>query len=398
MNTICTSGKIKIIISDIPTTSKDQKMSKLFNCSTENRNCFQNSKTILCWIFSLLGFDILHYNKTTFRNKIVCFCQKLSFLCIIAHIVLLTSKLLTLNHITTHTTKAIISNFILVCISASLWCTLYFSNEKISNVMKDLTKISLICKVKTSYTFTVSCFAVTAAAYFISVVYKLYPFTDEEYSRVLSSVYFLDLENESLVKVLAIFLTVWRQAYVIFMPNCLVTMYVITCNYMKNILHFYVQKKISGKENSTDCLNFYSYIQNIFQSFESTFSLPIFIAFSSNLANLLLSILIFKRGEENIPSVCMAVINTVALSLTMLSASSVHEADKTAKEENLDCLETMIKPCRCIQFKEIMKLWRTNNSQAFSLSAWGFFSFTKGLYLTSMGCMVTYILLLVNME
>lgn len=331
-------------------------MPKFFNFSTANRNCFQDSNAVLCWIFSFMGFDFFHNKKTTFRNKIICFCQKLSFLCIIAHIILLTLKLLTLKYLITHTTKAIISNFIVVCISASLWCTLYFSNEKIFKVMKDLMKISQMYNVKTSYTFTISCFAVTVAAYLISIVYKLYPFTVEEYNRILSAVYFLELENENLVKVLAIFFTVWSQAYVIFMPNCLVAMYVITCDYMKAILHVYVQKKKSGKENSTNCLNFYTYIRNTFHSFESAFSLPVFIAFSSNLVNLLLSILIFKSKEGNVLSVYMAVVNTLALSLTMLSAANVHEADKAAKEENLDCLEAMIKPCRCIQFKEIMKL------------------------------------------
>ncbi|GFU47341.1 uncharacterized protein NPIL_82181 [Nephila pilipes] len=78
-----------------------------------------------------------------------------------------------------------------------------------------------------------------------------------------------------------------------------------------------------------------------------------------------------------------------------LAASSVHEASKNAKNVQKEMLEKVIDSGNHTYCNQL-QLFLTYNSPVIKLSAWGLIWFTKGIILTSLGSILAYSLLVIQ--
>ncbi|GFS52858.1 uncharacterized protein NPIL_485671 [Nephila pilipes] len=78
-----------------------------------------------------------------------------------------------------------------------------------------------------------------------------------------------------------------------------------------------------------------------------------------------------------------------------LAAASVHEASKNTKNVQKEMLEKVINSGNHTNRNQL-HLFLAYNSPAITLSAWGFFYFTRGLILTALGSILAYSLLVIQ--
>ena len=114
------------------------------------------------------------------------------------------------------------------------------------------------------------------------------------------------------------------------------------------------------------------------------------------MADILFSIMwISENGHINF-ELCRTAINIVNITVITFVASKVCETDKMAKMTNLQNLECLLKIEKNLHLGEVLNVWKLNNSPPFTLTAWGFFNFSKGLYLHTIHIVITYSLLIIN--
>ncbi|GIX71349.1 uncharacterized protein CEXT_183771 [Caerostris extrusa] len=80
------------------------------------------------------------------------------------------------------------------------------------------------------------------------------------------------------------------------------------------------------------------------------------------------------------------------------AASRIHEADRKAKEVQEAMLKNVLSSSEKNYRKELLLLFVVQNSKPFTLSAWGFFNFNKGVILSTIGSILTYSLLIEQID
>ncbi|GIY63059.1 uncharacterized protein CDAR_563831 [Caerostris darwini] len=80
------------------------------------------------------------------------------------------------------------------------------------------------------------------------------------------------------------------------------------------------------------------------------------------------------------------------------AASRIHEADRKAKEVQEAMLKNVLSSSEKNYRKELLFLFVVQNSKPFTLSAWGFFNFNKGAILSTIGSILTYSLLIEQID
>ncbi|GFR16487.1 hypothetical protein TNCT_301401, partial [Trichonephila clavata] len=93
-----------------------------------------------------------------------------------------------------------------------------------------------------------------------------------------------------------------------------------------------------------------------------------------------------------------AMLGLIGFLLLSISASDIHEADKMAKRINSElCKEEWLYHKRkCIS--EWIPLPFTDSERAFKLSRWNLFFFTRNFILSAFGNLLTYTLLLLQLD
>lgn len=90
-------------------------------------------------------------------------------------------------------------------------------------------------------------------------------------------------------------------------------------------------------------------------------------------------------------------INITLFSATTFAASAVNVADKNAKKSNIKILRSLSKEGRSKTKESIDYLFQICHNTPFTLRGWYFFQFTGEFYLTTVGCFITYTLLIINL-
>ncbi|GFT21441.1 uncharacterized protein NPIL_426601 [Nephila pilipes] len=78
------------------------------------------------------------------------------------------------------------------------------------------------------------------------------------------------------------------------------------------------------------------------------------------------------------------------------AASDVHEASKNAEDVQKDMLKWILIAGKKADIQELVPFSVLRNNPPFVLSAWGVFRFTKGLFLSVFGNVLTYSLLIMQ--
>lgn len=192
---------------------------------------------------------------------------------------------------------------------------------------------------------------------------------------------------------------------------CYMLRYVI-CNYVKS-----VRKRLSCRKTQfslrdiNQCFKTYDAAITVLKSMEKSMSFPIFLVQISDLISLFWGFILFdplgqkKDNQGAFESYQTAMVFVflralVSFLCVSLAASSVHEADKAAKEVNEEALKRVIlfEGGRKENFEEFTALCILNQNQPITLSAGGFFYFTKGMVLSAVGSVLTYSLLLLQIN
>lgn len=190
---------------------------------------------------------------------------------------------------------------------------------------------------------------------------------------------------------------------------CCKLKYVI-CNHTKSVT------KILNCKNNRHCLgdiqrSFETYDAAIktLKSMEKSMSLPIFLVQICDLINLFWGFIMFDplgqrlnhQEEYNFRTAMVFVILRALVSFlcVSLAASSVNEADKEAKEVHEETLKMVLYGGEIKEdLKNIYAFRVLNRSQPFVLSAGGFFYFTNSFVLSAIGSVLTYSLLLLQIN
>lgn len=356
-----------------------------------------SSMTILKCILDMLGLKI-SYQKNKLRNNIVWFCNKIAILVIIILIFLMFVKVFNLQHFSKRMKKIVISSSIMESNFILFWCTILYSGKNISKICKRIERLKKTFKITLSGHFSILLIIFLFLSYTSVVVADMYDKDNEEF---LSELYFSKFINKNARRGLALALTFIYHSYLTLLPHTFITLYIILCHDIYTILLLYIKRNnvinSQNKECITQWFDFYSSALHTFQSFESTFSLSIFIVFSQSLGCILSNIFLIIENGPFFSGVCTSMINMILITLIILVASKVYETDGMVKRINLQNLENLLQIDKQFQTVKALRIWRLNNSPAFTLTAWGFFSLKKGLYLNVINVMITYTLLVLNL-
>lgn len=146
--------------------------------------------------------------------------------------------------------------------------------------------------------------------------------------------------------------------------------------------------------------NRYALILELLQEFEDVMSFSAFIIFFYFSKDIFYTIYLLMKTEilfsEN--PVCFwyyTFNNLLCFSLILLSPSSINEADLLVKRINSKILQQFLTTGMSgLHLK--LKYMSMNNDTAFVFTAWRFFPFTRGLFLTAVGSILTYTLVIIN--
>lgn len=355
-----------------------------------------SSMTILKCILDMLGLK-MSYQKNKLRNNIVWFCNKIAILVIIILIFLMFVKVFNFQHFSKRMKKFVISSSIIESNFTLFWCTVLYSGKNISKICKRIERLKKTFKITLSEHFSILLIMFLFLSYTSIVVTDMYK-NNEEF---LSELYFSKLKNKNVTHGLALALTFIYHSYLTLLPHSFITLYIILCHDIYTILLLYIKRNNVINSQSKECITqwfeFYSSALSTFQSFESAFSLSIFIVFSQSFGYILSNVFLILENGTCFSCVCITMIHIILITLIILVASKVFETDGMVKRINLQNLEILLQIDKQFQKDKALRIWRLNDSPAFTLTAWGCFSLKKGLYLNVINVMITYTLLVLNL-
>lgn len=303
-----------------------------------------------------------------------------------------------------------IKNFLIVTLSFILSFLLWYhsikSHFKFYKVITKLRKLQNIIKTSPPHAFiTVSyyLFVLLCVLSFISNVREY----DDMRAKLLFQVFTFDTVDLIYVDwKLAFFywyLVQMALYYGTFFTYCFQILYIMICYNIEIILRRLVEinKKILKLNNVTarqcaTCFNLYDSILSMLHSINSILSYAIFVVNSYNVSFVVWGIIIVLSTGKNVPGIVTfhLIVNFILFSATSFAASVVHDADKEAKNLNVKLLISLNTEDRK-QMKGNIELWsQICHAPAFALTGWDFYEFTRGFYLTALGCITTYSLLI----
>ena len=232
----------------------------------------------------------------------------------------------------------------------------------------------------------------------MSTTFSLYPFTKEAYEIPLASWHLRESNNDNLKFCIAYLVVAFRIYFSNFLPDSFIALYIVTCHDIHEVLSFHLRKfeksKMFSVRKSFAFLDNYQDILNNFHAFESSFSILICIAFTTKIPSLLISVFLAHKAQDYAVFIYTAFLSFSYITIIFYIASKVPETDNYAKEINLEILERML---LLTTKAPPSNIWRLHTSPPFTLTAWKFFSFTRDSYLSCVGTLVTYTLLMVNL-
>ena len=359
------------------------------------------SVSVLNCIFSIFGINIQSGRSSKFRRSIIWICQKIILSCMILCVFFFAKTIFNSEEKTKLRLKANISNLLVHTIWLFLWLSITQSQTKISRAIRDICSFTCVTEVKKINKLEIFIFVFTFVSYVYFVLFQLYPFTEEGYAQLNSRFSIEKLHNKIISIIIAFFTTVLSSAIYSLLPHSFIALYVILCNMLHTIIILYTKEakreEVQDPKHILKRFSYYMSAMQIFQFFEEIFSKIIFVVFSGFVISLILRLTVTSEMELNFSFEVLIIFDVVSISFICLVASRVNEADKAAKEVNLQYLEMLLKHGNQLQLDKAFHIYRLSSAPAFALSAWGFFCFTKGLYLSVLGGIVTYTLLVVKL-
>lgn len=369
----------------------------------DERKCkdwFLNFRLILFCFFYALGLNIYFESRRGINKKLQWLIRPFVFVFYVG-IMVIQIRLFQKIEIEKEKVKFYVSSFISHWNMLLLWGLILFKKDKISEIIRDIAKLENSSMIKPSNKFANTC--VLLCALNTMVMHALQYFLGtEESSRSTRSVSDISNVIPNLYSTSACLYYILGMVYetvsYVF-PACFVVLYVILCHDMQAALILHVQKKninnCSDHSYVTQYFSYYKSVLSVIKAFESLMSLPVFVTYVSYMISLWMSVL-FVTHEKDPVTYYLIVRSFLIITAISFAASGVSESDKAARESNLECFEELLETTDVHCLQKIAKYWRLNNAPPYTLSGWGCFAFTKGNYLSAVGYLVTYTLLIMS--
>lgn len=358
-------------------------------------------------IFTLFGLDIFKRQPTRVE-AIIVWTAKTFIMIIHIYIVAVLVTFLQINSASRLNFKVAYTKITNFATNFTLWCILYRQEGKISDAVMQLLKLCKFHQILHSSKFPFIIILIILLMYIFLLLCVLYVTTQEEYVYLFP--YLLlgaqNITNGLFSKIYLIFSNIIYHGYYYFFPNLFVAMYTILCYYMSLMLRKYADKnKIQRPflESMLDICNqrFMQYhtMIAVFEMFEYLMSLPILLCFMFNISNLFmhLSYIVIHANESILKRYLLVADSFITMTVIAISAASVNEADKMAKQSNIKLLKETVWKGVTLNQKEIVEFWTMSSTPPFTFTGWGLFKFTKNFYLNALGYIVTYTFLIFNL-
>lgn len=286
-----------------------------------------------------------------------------------------------------------------------LWCAIYYSRKEISSLTKE---IKLLVKYSGTSPSKMVFYILIAWLIVVEIALNYSRFNNlvkqcfvSSLNSIIPYAYKLNLSDST-----AIFYIINGicTALGYTFPCCFVMLYVLLCNYMEEILLQYGRKQliVMTHDINYDVLEkniaYYNLIIATLHSLEKVMSFPVFIVFSCN------SLGVFSwlawsliHGMSTVKVSITISYSFIIFCLISIAASKVREADTFARYTISQLLQKTPVSENDSELDIKIRYLGIHIHPPFTLTAWGYFHFTRGFLFVALGNLLTYALLIINM-
>lgn len=378
--------------------------------SNESENKLLSYKHLrrLCTTFILFGINVNYTKKYRSVKIMEWICKSVVIVLFILRTACIFINVCTNAEMLNSTKqKSHLSTYFADFLSVSTWCIVNCSAKKIMVLTNEI--ISLECPFKNTSHKLLSalCNIWIVFVYISTCVSIIYPYDERKYKGILEMYLFgYDFKNDQFVIFTVCLLCFSCTLFFVTFPSFLTIFYITICHYLWSVICRHRElnlRQLSVQEidilDIYACFKRYKKITSVLQKFEDTMSLLIFIVFAKSTIGIFngLICLLKKTCFSSMNSITFWVIHSfIQFSIILIFATLVNEADVNARQTNDEIIERL--PASRISVLNMkITLLNKNNKTAFTLTGWKFFSFTRNFFLTSVGCILTYALLIINL-
>ena len=356
-------------------------------------------------LFCIFNIDICNPDDTTKRCSTIFYRTFITFVwsvTIYGHI----TKMYT--YIYDSKSKQLLATSIGLLSTFFIWCHMNKFQLKICNAIKILKKKAHAININPPTQFTKNCFFLFGNLQVLRVLVEVFEMTDTKYETFLKEISFGSLYaaeiDRHIVSVIAHSYLTIRDFALYFFPHYFSIFLVILFRYMESTLQKYVEigKKLKAKSWLTPnvCNTYFQRYEAILYSLNAlnrSLSIPVFLVCVYHATGVFFGVMMYEGILHSIKKLFYTAISFLLFTFITFSASAINEVDKTAKYTNIKILSLLSPEERNRMTTSFELLSQNFHAPAFAISGWGFFYLTKSFYLTAIGCLITYGLLLVNM-
>lgn len=303
--------------------------------------------------------------------------------------------------------KNLLDTVIMTLTSFLMWRHTAKFQRKINKIIEKLQNLQFTLEILPPQKFITFSYSFFIILCFLSIILYAYPYDQEKSKFIFSVITFDSRYTDWRVTLLTWHVYYFEMHYQYFFTCALALFYIIVCRYMMLILsrHVDINKTILKMRfiSAADCdICFIRYeaIISTFDTINSLLSFPIFLESCYSACGVLwglLMILMHQEDEIAAKDFLFSFTNFVLFTAISFASSAVNEIDKMAKKTNLKILRSLNKAERNKTKEGVEILSQTCHAPAFTLTGWNVFEYTKGFYLTALGCLTTYTLLVIDL-
>lgn len=394
---------------DLPAVRGEKRNIKLQNTRTNSeRNNSYASLIKYVKLFQIFGINISYSNNKK-TQRIVASITK----CLINVLgILLLLKIIYRVYRTVkykQNLKGLLISVILHLVAYIMWYHIIKYQSQMIKMLNKLHKIEKLLKISSPKKLIMSCYLLFVLILILSDCSNTYDYDISQSQEVVQFLIFDIVDLHSIHW--SVSFIIWKihhfhWFYIYFFTCYFALFYNIVCRYMMIILTEHVKinyatlkRRLITATDCDSCFIRYDAIIELFDDINSVLSFPIFLESSCTYCGMLWVSLQICKSPENVfvNDIFFLIFNLILFSATTFNASSVYEADKIAKRSNFTILRSLSNKVTKQTKQNVEILSQMCLFPPFALTGWNFFQFTRGFYLTALGCFVTYSLLIINL-
>lgn len=375
--------------------------------TNQSKNAYANLIAFMK-IFQIFGVDI-NYSNNKQKRRSVAFVTK--YLIIFGGILVLLwiisrACLVVKNK---ESSKSVFISAVLYLGAYLMWYYIIQYQSKLVKSLSKLQKLKKLIEISSPEKFILICYLLFILICIFSVCSYTYDYDVSQSKEIVRLFTFDSLDSHDIHW--SVSFIIWEIYYFEWNYNYIFTcyfalFYIIICRYMMVIITEHVRindsavkRRLMTSIDCDSCFNRYDAIIETFNNINSILSFPIFLQMSySSCGMLWVTLQVWKAPMSlSLKDTFFLIFNFILFTATTFAASDVNEADKVAKKSNLKMLRSLSHK-NSKQIKESVEiLSQMCHSAPFALTAWNFFEFNRGFYLTALACFATYSLLIINL-